>query len=174
MRAPVFWRKLHYWLSAIAALPLLLVIATGLLLQVKKDIHWIQPSEQSGTGKTPQISFDEILAICATQPQAGVRGWDDIHRVDLRPDAALLKVATHSGWELQIDAANGRLLQFARRRSDLIESLHDGSWFGDAAKRLIFLPAGLSLLILWGTGIYLFLIPRVRTASAKPPNGSNR
>jgi hypothetical protein len=87
-----------------------------------------------------------------------------VHRLDLRPDRSLLKVTTHEGWEVQIDPSDGRVLQVAVRRSDLIESLHDGSWFGNVAKRGIFLPAGLMLAALWATGIYLFLLPQIRKA----------
>ena len=48
----------------------------------------------------------------------------------------------------------------AYRRSDLIESLHDGSFFGgDFAKLGVFLPTALVLCVLWGTGIYLFFLP---------------
>ena len=51
------------------------------------------------------------------------------------------------------------MLSSTYRRSDLIESLHDGSWFGDLAKYWIFLPNGLILLFLWVSGLYLFWIP---------------
>ena len=47
----------------------------------------------------------------------------------------------------------------AYRRSDLIESLHDGSWFHDRAKLWVFLPTAAVVLMLWGTGIYLFFLP---------------
>jgi hypothetical protein len=35
MRAPILWRKVHYWLAIAAALPVLIFLGTGLLLQVK-------------------------------------------------------------------------------------------------------------------------------------------
>lgn len=165
MRAPLFWRKAHYWLAIASALPVLLMICTGLLLHVKKDFHWIQPNEQAGTAAPPRVTFDEILAACAAIPELSVDGWDDIARVDLDPADGLLKVTTHQNYEVQLDAADGSVLQVAVRRSDIIESLHDGSWFGGFAKRWIFLPAGVILLVLWGTGIYLFLLPYVRRRS---------
>ena len=62
--------------------------------------------------------------------------------------------------EIQIDAATGRVLQVARRRSDLIEALHDGGRFGKAVKRSDFLLVGVGLAILCGTGVYLFALPR--------------
>jgi hypothetical protein len=51
------------------------------------------------------------------------------------------------------------VLQSTYRRSDLIESLHDGSWFHDRAKLFIWLPAGVVLCGLWGTGLYLWVLP---------------
>jgi hypothetical protein len=47
----------------------------------------------------------------------------------------------------------------AFRRSDLIESIHDGSFFHDSFKVWVFLPTGLILAVLWTTGAYLFLLP---------------
>jgi hypothetical protein len=54
----------------------------------------------------------------------------------------------------------GRGLQSAYRRSDLIESLHDGSFFGGEWPRFgLFLPAGIGLLLLWISGVWLFWMP---------------
>jgi uncharacterized iron-regulated membrane protein len=159
MRARVLWRKVHYWLSVVVALPLLLVISTGLLLHVKKDFHWIQPEELRGTDGAPGVSFDEILARCAEIPELAVERWEDVQQVDYRPGKSLVKVTAKNGWEAQLDPADGRVLQVAFRRSDVIEALHDGAWFGDVAKRWVFLPSGVVLLVLLATGIYLFLLP---------------
>jgi uncharacterized iron-regulated membrane protein len=55
--------------------------------------------------------------------------------------------------------ADGRILSSAYRRSDWIEQLHDGSFFGDWAKLWLFLPNGIVLLGLWITGAYLWYLP---------------
>ena len=47
----------------------------------------------------------------------------------------------------------------AYRRSDVIETIHDGSWFHDNVKLWIFLPTAVVVLGLWITGIYLFILP---------------
>ncbi|MGA1496101.1 MAG: hypothetical protein ACO37D_11970 [Rhodothermales bacterium] len=49
MRLLVLARKIHYWSTLFIALPILLVLVTGLLLQVKKQWTWVQPEEQRGT-----------------------------------------------------------------------------------------------------------------------------
>jgi hypothetical protein len=71
------------------------------------------------------------------------------------------KVWTATGYEVQVDLRTGAVLQSTYRRSDLIESLHDGSFFGDVAKLGLFLPAGLVLLSLYVTGTWMLLQPWV-------------
>ncbi len=71
----------------------------------------------------------------------------------------MLKVQCKNSWEIQLDAQSGQILQVAYRRSDLIESIHDGSWFHSRAKMWLFFPAGVIVLGLWLTGIYLFFLP---------------
>ncbi len=62
-------------------------------------------------------------------------------------------------WEVQLDLADANVLSSTYRRSDLIESIHDGSWFHPLAKTWVWLPAGAVLLVLWGTGLYLWWLP---------------
>ena len=169
MSNPRIWnRKLHRWGAALVALPFLVVIATGLLLQVKKQVTWVQPKEHKGSGVEPRIGFDVLLAAARAVPQANVRGWEDIDRIDVRPGKGLVKVVTLSRWEVQLDIQTGAVLQTAYRRSDLIESLHDGSWFHAGVKLWIFLPTAVIVLGLWVTGIYLWLLPyRARRAQRR-------
>ena len=49
MHFNVLNRKVHYWGSFIVAVPLLVMISTGLLLQAKKHWVWVQPAEVRGT-----------------------------------------------------------------------------------------------------------------------------
>jgi len=152
-------RKLHRWGAILIALPLLVVICTGLLLQLKKEWVWIQPAERRGVGTTPSITFDQILTALRGVPEADVESWEDVDRLDVRPGKGMLKVRCNNDWEVQIDTATGEVLQVAYRRSDLIESIHDGSFFHASAKLWVFLPSGLVLLALWITGVYLWVLP---------------
>ncbi len=174
MPNPRIWnRKLHRWGAIAVALPFLIVIATGLLLQLKKQLAWVQPGEQKGTLGAPLVSMDGILASARSVPQAGITEWSDVDRVDVRPSKGLIKVIGNSRWEIQLDAATGAVLQTAYRRSDLMESLHDGSWFHPSLKLWLFLPSGVVVLLLWVTGIYLFLLP-IRSRRAKSRGESLR
>jgi len=152
-------RDVHRWGSIIAALPLLLVIVTGIILQLKKEFVWIQPATQKGQLAAPEITFQQILATVRDVPQAEVADWEDIDRLDVRPDKGVVKVRCRNRWEVQIDASTATVLQTEYRRSDFIESLHDGSFFSDAVKLWVFLPAAVILAVLWFTGIYLFVLP---------------
>jgi uncharacterized iron-regulated membrane protein len=153
-------RKVHHWASFIVAVPLLVMIVSGLFLQMKKQWTYVQPAEQRGTGKAPVIGLDAILASVQTVPELGVRGWDDVNRLDVRPGKGVVKVWLNSGWEAQVDLGTGRVLQTAYRRSDLIESIHDGSYFaGDWTKLGLFLPAGLTMLLLWVSGMWMVWVP---------------
>ncbi len=160
-------RRVHRWGAILALAPLALVVATGILLQVKKQVPWVQPPTQRGSTDMPAIPFDRILQIARGIEHAAVDSWQDIDRLDVRPDKGIIKIRARSRWEIQIDAASGEVLQVAYRRSDLIESLHDGSFFGDAAKLWIFLPSGIILLVLWLTGAYLWLVPIVSRRRAR-------
>ena len=159
MKFHVLNRKVHYWLSVVVAGPLLVVIGTGILLQLKKQVAWVQPPEQRGGGKTPALEFGTVLAICRDVPEAEVQTWEDIQRIDVRPSKGMMKVWAKNGWEIQIDSQTGKVLQVAYRRSDLLESIHDGSWFHDAVKYWLFLPAAIVLLVMLLTGAYLFVLP---------------
>ena len=160
MRWNLLNRKIHYWATAAVGVPVLIIIGTGLLLQLKKQWAWVQPPERRGTGTAPVIDLPRILEAVRNVPDLNVRGWDDVNRIDLRPGRGMAKVWLRSGWEVQVDLGTGAVLQSAYRRSDLLESIHDGSFFGgDLTKLAVFLPAGVVLLIMWASGLWMFVYP---------------
>lgn len=152
-------RKLHRWGAIATALPFLVVLGTGLLLQLKKQLTWVQPAEQRTANRVPSVSMQQIFDAASSVRQTEIRSWDDIDRLDVRPGKGIVKVAAVNHWEVQVDLASGKVLQSAYRRSDLIEQMHDGSWFHEVAKLWVFLPSAVVVLGLWVTGIYLFLLP---------------
>lgn len=159
MNLRIWNRTLHRWGAVATALPFILVIGTGILLQVKKQVPWVQPREQRTESHAPTLTMEQIITSARAVPEAQVASWDDIDRLDVRPGKGIVKVIAKNRWELQLDLADGRVLQSTYRRSDLIESLHDGSFFSDAAKLWVFLPSGVIVLGLWITGVYLWLLP---------------
>jgi uncharacterized iron-regulated membrane protein len=155
----VWSRKLHRWATVATALPLLIVVCSGLFLMLKKNIEWVQPPTFQGAEGAHAVSMETILASAITDPNAGVTSWGDIDRLDVRPKDRVVKVQAKNGWEIQVCTVTGNVLGSAIRRSDLIESIHDGSWFGTVAKMGVFLPSAVLVLVLWLTGAWLWFMP---------------
>lgn len=168
MKLRILTRKLHRWGALFIALPFLVVISSGVFLLLKKEVAWIQPPTKKGVTKTPGISLEQLFHATKTVPEAEVDGWEDIDRLDFRPDQGSVKVQCKNRWEIQLDTHTAEVLHVAYRRSDLIESIHDGSWFHEHAKLLLFLPSAIVVLSLWITGVYLFYLPyKVRWLRAR-------
>ena len=157
-------RQVHYWLSLAVFLPAGIIFFAGIFLMLKKEIAWIQPPTSKGViaDQIPEVTYEQMLEASAAYPEAGLAEWSDIDRIDIRPDKGVAKLRGKSGWEVQVDTSTGAVLNVAYRRSDLIESIHDGSFFSDGVKLYLFLPTGILLIIMWGTGIYLFILPRLK------------
>ena len=85
MKPIVLNRRVHYWASFVVALPLLVMIASGLLLQSKKHWTWVQPAELRGTGSSPVLDFEGVLTAVKQVRAHQVQSWDDVNRLDVRP-----------------------------------------------------------------------------------------
>ena len=141
-------------------------------------MDWVQPPTNSGVGGAPVISFAAILHAASSVPQAGISGWDDVDRLDVRPGKGMAKVRSRKGFEVQVDTLTGAVLHAAARRSDIIEDFHDGGYFSDAVKLWIFVPTGVILVGLLATGVYIFFLPslsrRRRGAALSPASDKGR
>ncbi len=163
-------RDIHHWGSPILMLPLGVMIIAGLFLMLKKDVDWIQPptqrSEIAAAG-APDTSLAALYDAAAAIPELEVTAWDQFDRIDVRSDRGVVKFIAPNRWEAQIDLVTLEVLSLEYRRSDLIEQIHDGSFFADWVKTYIFLPAGVILLFLWLTGIWMFFEPYVKRAQRR-------
>ncbi|MBM4092533.1 MAG: PepSY domain-containing protein [Planctomycetes bacterium] len=152
-------RLIHRWGSIVTLVPVGVMVVTGVVLQLKKDVAWIQPPTRRGVSDELTIGFDHVLEVTRRVPESQVDTWDDIDRLDVRPDRGMLKVQCQNGWEVQIDGKTGDVLQVAYRRSDILEGMHDGSFFHESLRLWLFLPCGVALVLIWLTGAYLFFWP---------------
>ena len=152
-------RVLHRWGSIIALPPIKINIFCGIVLQLKKESAYIQPTTQRGAGAEPAIGFERILEVARTVPEAQIESWENVDRLDVRPGKGVVKVRSKNRDEVQLGTETAEILHVAFRRSDLIESIHDGSYFNDHFKLWVFLPAGIVLATLVITGFHLFLLP---------------
>jgi len=169
MKTQVLLRKIHHWGSLLIMVQIGLVIGAGLLLQLKKQIDWVQPPTIRGEDRlsVPTQSIENLFATAKSIEEMELTRWEDLARVDFKPGKGVVKFVAENNWEAQIDTSTGEILQIAYRRSDIIEALHDGSFFADWTKLYLFFPTGVILLVLWGTGIYLFFLPHVKRATRK-------
>ncbi len=170
MKLQVLLRKIHHWGSIVIAIPLLVMIGAGVLLQVKKQVEWVQPPTLKGEvlEGVPTATLQEMFEAARAIPEAGITAWEDLDRADFKPDKGIIKFVSKTRWEVQVDTATAKVLSSTYRRSDLIEQLHDGSFFaGDVTKLWLFLPAGILLFVLWVTGLYMFFLPYFKKAQKR-------
>ena len=167
-----FCVKSHYWLGLLVVLPWLVVFASGLVLQLRHEIPGVVPGQERGTATVPTLTYQEVLERAETVPEMKVSGWSDVWRVYTYPGKGVMEVRTTHGMSMQIDAANGEVLNVAMRAADFWEDVHQGiigrhnvnstttTWFGTDKIDLslvLFLPAHLVALLVLMTGIVYFV-----------------
>jgi len=155
-------RTLHKWISIVIAIPLLVIFVTGVLLLVKKEFSVLQPPTMKGQEQTPTIAFNQILTIVQSVKDVEVNSWQDIDRLDVRPNKGIIKIRTNNRLEIQLDASSGKVLHVAQRNSDLIESIHDGTFFEKNANLWLMLPVAIASIIMLITGVIMFLLPYLK------------
>jgi hypothetical protein len=156
--------KLHRISAQIAAIPLLFILSTGILLQIKTWCSWIQPPKQIAHINAPSIHLSTLLKSSSSVSEAQVREWKDIRSIDIRPDEGVARVRTRTDYEITIDLEVGRVLQAAPRRTNILIGMHEGSFFGKTAKYGVYLPTAVLLFVLWGTGGLALVRSRWRRA----------
>ena len=152
-------RLVHKWLSIVVAIPLLMTFVTGTLLLTKKEFAFLQPPTARGENTVPSIGFDQVLKVAKSVEQAQISSWADIDRLDVRPDKGIIKIRGRNRVEMQIDGQSGDILHVAIRRSDFIESIHDGTFFQKNANLWLMLPVAIIAIVMSITGIIMFFIP---------------
>jgi hypothetical protein len=167
------FRKIHRQIAIILFAFFLIVSITGLLLGWKKNSGGlILPP--SAKGISPDLKtwlpFDSLqtLAIKALHDSISPTLSAELERIDARPQKGMVKfVFEDDYWEVQLDGTNGKLLQLSRRRSDIIENIHDGTILdvlfntkNDQFKLSYTTIMGLSLLMLTITGFWLWYGPK--------------
>lgn len=152
-------RQIHKWGSIIIALPLLVVCITGVLLLLKKQLSFVQPPTAKSNTAEPSLAFEQILTIAKSVDSAQIKTWQDIDRLDVRPNKGIIKIRSENDVEIQIDSGSGEVLHIAVRRSDFIESIHDGTFFEKNANLWLMLPVTIIFIFILITGVILFINP---------------
>ena len=169
MTTQKLFRKIHHWGSFLIFLPLIIMIGAGVLLMLKKEVEWIQPSSQKviERNSVPMSSMQDLFDAALSVEKAGFTSWKQLSRADLKPGNGIIKFVSATDWEVQVDTHTAEVLKVAQRRSDVIEAIHDGSYFAGWVKLWVFLPAGIGLFVLWITGIYLFVVLELKKMKSR-------
>jgi uncharacterized iron-regulated membrane protein len=155
-------RSAHKWVGIILSLVIIVISISGFLLLQKKNLSWLQPPTQTGAVGEPKdhITVSELYDAVLTLNYPDFQTLDDIDRIDFRPSKRIYKVrSNHNNSELQIDAITGEVLSSSVRRSDLLENIHDGSFFGDSAHGIILPISAAGLFFLSISGLIIWLQP---------------
>lgn len=157
------YRKIHRYLGLTISILLVISAITGILLAWKKDVELLQPPTQKGK-QTAYNQYQSVEALAEVSVLAvdslGLNG-SNIDRIEYRPTKGIAKVIFDTGsWEVQVDATNLAVLSVAKRHSDWIESIHDGSIISDFFKLISMNFLGIGLLLLIGTGLWLWWGPK--------------
>ncbi|WP_229968734.1 PepSY domain-containing protein [Pontibacter harenae] len=158
------YRVYHRYLGLILGLLVLVSSITGVLLGWKKNVDTLQPPliEGQTPDLTQWISLADMSTVAYTALDSAVQVKNNpIDRIEARPEKGMVKVLFSEGyWEVQLDGSTGKVLSVARRHSDWIEQIHDGSIIGDLFKLITMNVLGLGLLIISFTGFFLWFYPR--------------
>ncbi len=167
------FRQIHRTTGAFLFIFFFVVSISGLMLGWKDHSGGIfLPSSQRGTstnlGDWLTIDSLQTIAFKVARDSVSKDIALDLNRIDARPSKGMVKFLFREGYvEIQLDGATGKVLSIAKRNSDLIENLHDGSYWdkllgtSDEQIKLIYTNIlGLALLTFTITGFWLWFGPK--------------
>jgi uncharacterized iron-regulated membrane protein len=142
-------RKWHAYLGLIAFLPLFATAFTGVFLQLRSKFEWIQPKPVPVTieeGK-PLLPVEEILRRFSS---------GEIDSFMYRPGKSGYIIRLKNGDEVQVHPQTGVMQKSAPRVSTTLIRIHEGSWMGPFGALIIHFSAGIILLFLLVSGLFIF------------------
>ncbi|MCU0419217.1 MAG: PepSY domain-containing protein [Cyclobacteriaceae bacterium] len=156
------FRSVHRWIGLSLVLFMLITAVTGLLLGWKKNVEALQPSTQPGRSSdlATWVSFAHVMASANRAMDSLTIARSELEKFDVRADKGIVKVIYLNHWEVQVDGQTGKTLSVAKRHSDWIERVHDGSLISDGFKLFYTNYLGWGLLVLSLTGFWLWYGPR--------------
>jgi len=165
-----FFFTTHKWAGIILSLAFTCTATSGFLLLIKKKVDWIQPPTLKGAegGVAEFITNQRLFETVFAQNHQDFRSLEDIERVDFRPGKRVFKVRSeHHHSEIQVCAVTGEVLSVKWRMSDLLETIHDGSFFVGWIHDW-FMPAfAVALLFMVFSGLWLWIEPMLRKRRRK-------
>jgi len=144
-------RKYHRIISLIVALPLALIVLSGLILQLRQQFDFIQPKTIT-MEKNPGVRFLTIeeMIVASNEPP------ENIDQIIFKPKKFHLAMRLVSGNEIQIHPQTGEILKNSPRYTNFLIDLHQGSFLGNWYQYLIVFPTGLALAFLLISGLLIY------------------
>lgn len=152
----------HLWLGIITTGIVLILSISGILLNHKRPLGLMPDVDHIPTGEFDRaLPMHELVRRAdLAAPEAAGSGVD---RLDVRPRSGIIKVRYRDDvvTEVTLDINDGRVLHVGLRNDVFLEKLHSGEIFG-AGWVLLSDFGAVGLIILIGTGYWLWLFPRIR------------
>lgn len=153
-------RTLHRWVSVITAIPVFIIVGTGILLASRGFWPWMQPEYPLPAQAEMKIGFPEMLKAVQSVPEARMQKWADVSQIDVRPKTGQIRLRSKfDHWEVQVDPGTGAVLGYGQRRVGWFTTLHQGALWGEIPRYAIFYPAAFGLLFLLLSGLVIFFKP---------------
>jgi hypothetical protein len=145
---------------------MILVSTTGLLLAWKKKADWLQPPTQKGASleSASQISsLDKIASAVFAKGIPELKSLDDIDRFELHTGKGVFKITSKTGYhEVQVHAGTAEVLSVSKRNDQMVEDIHDLSFFNEGFRETVLPVVALCLITLGISGIIMFFTPIYR------------
>jgi uncharacterized iron-regulated membrane protein len=159
-------RSLHRWIGFLASLFLAVISVTGFFLAMKDRFAFMRPPVQDAA-KLERVEeilpVSQVLSIAFGAGHAELSEVGEVDRVDYRPGDNVFKVVSKDGYrEVQVDGTQGSIVSDAFRNDQMMEDIHDMSFFADLAHGYLLPTVAIGLLLLSLSGIVIFITPIVR------------
>lgn len=132
-----------------------IIAVTGTVLLYRNQFEFIQPS----LVKSESVEGSQLLTLESITEQFGK---ENIEQIIYKPSKGTLAVRLIDATEAQIHPQTGEVLKSAKRRTNFLIELHQGSWMGAFGQLGIHFLGGLGLIFLIVSGIVIYPFKRKR------------
>lgn len=157
------YRLWHRYFGIGLSMLVFISAVTGVFLGWKKNFDILQPPTQTGISldMNDWKSAEELAYAALTAVDSLGLTKENIDRIEYRPTKGIAKVIFDTGsWEAQVDATSLKVFSVAKRNSDWIEKIHDGSIISELFKVISMNVLGIGLLVLIFSGLWLWFGPK--------------
>lgn len=164
-------RVLHRICGLIGALFLILISVTGFALALKSIVPAIKAPTQKGAKIDSPRDLVHPHVVMTSAFGVGLPELAEpkhIDRLELHNSKNIYKVTSKEGYhEVQIDGATGKVLSVSKRNDQLLENIHDLSFFNESFRVYILPIVALMLFILGVSGLVIYFTPIFRRIQFK-------